>query len=82
MKLFKFHPTPFLRIYMIANSEDEVLKNSKKLFDEYVAEYYDWIEFDNPYDRDELEQIHENFMNGLKTTLTESETNFFVDAHY
>lgn len=82
MKLFKFYPGPFIRIYTIANSPEDIFSKKDKLFDEFIAEHYDWIDLNDPFDQDDLEKIREDFMNGLKNTLEESKSHMFIDAHY
>lgn len=73
MKIFKFYPAPFERMYFVAKDISHAETMADILFDKYM-EPKDW------YEDDELPEIKEKFLIGF-ADLEENDLTF-VDGHY
>ncbi len=78
MKLFKFYPQDFCRMYVIDVSTENVLSRSEELFQSYKSEHYLY------HDEDDEEYIQEKrdiFMKGI-AKIEEITNGFAIDSHY
>ena len=73
MKIFKFYPAKFERMYFVAENIDHAKSMVDILFEKYM-EPKDW------YDEDELPEIKERFLEGF--SYVEEDDLAFIDWHY
>jgi adenine C2-methylase RlmN of 23S rRNA A2503 and tRNA A37 len=84
MKLFKFEPTRFVRMYAMATDINDLIKNADELFEKFHRNHYDYLfDYDgNFFDEDDVrykEEAKNTFMENIKDA---EEADFFIDAHY
>lgn len=79
MRLFKFYPRKFSRMYVIASDETEVIARKHELFDSFMKSYWgeDYVEF---HDADEIADCLSMFEEGLSNI--EGHESHMVDNHY
>jgi hypothetical protein len=81
MKLFKFYPNEFCRMYVIGNSLEEVQSRVDELFIMYMKTSYDWLDVDDPDEFEYIEEKREEFLRGLLKA-REMSNGIAVDSHY
>jgi SMC interacting uncharacterized protein involved in chromosome segregation len=81
MKLFKFYPNEFCRMYVIGNSLEEVQSRVDELFGQYMKDNYSWLDLDDPDEADYIEELKETFTKGLQK-LEELPSGIAIDSHY
>lgn len=83
MKLFKFYPNDYCRMYVVGKDIPEILRQREELFIQYLTDDSSWIDVDDP-DEDEIEYIEEKrgiFYEGLKK-IRELPDGVAIDSHY
>lgn len=81
MKLFKFYPNEFRRMYVIGLSLEEVQTRAEELFEKYMKSNYSWLDLDDPDEADYIEEQKEKFTEGL-SKLKELPSGVAIDSHY
>jgi hypothetical protein len=81
MKLFKFYPNVFCRMYVVGNSKEEILSRKDEIFDHYVKTNCLYIDFNDPDDLYFLDEKKEEFEEGIQK-LEELPSGIAIDSHY
>ena len=81
MKLFKFYPNDFCRMYVMGKSKEEVQSRADELFNQYMKNNYSWVELNDPDEAYYIEEQLQDFEAGL-AKLIELPLGMAIDSHY
>lgn len=81
MKLFKFYPNVFCRMYAVGISKEEILSRKDEIFDYYIKTNCAYIDPNDPDDFYYIEEKKEEFEEGIQK-LEEMAFGMAVDSHY
>ena len=81
MKLYKFYPEDYKRMYVIGTSARDIIDRGNQLFDIFIKSEYEWIDVDDPDEAAYMEEKRETFNKGL-TDVEEVVAGAVVDSHY
>ena len=81
MKLFRFYPTDYVRIYVLAENNEQLSARADELFDLYFREHYSWVDMSDPEEKDYIEEKRPEFVIGL-VGAQECPAGFAIDSHY
>lgn len=78
LKLFRFYPNNYCRMYVLGESKEDVLGRQEELFRIYVAEVFPWCD---DTDDEYLQDKYNEFIEGIQYVL-EVPSGVAVDSHY
>lgn len=81
MKLFKFYPNEFCRMYVVGKDIPNILQRREELFLKFIEEECPWIDSAESDDMEYIETRRADFDKGLYK-IVEVQDGMAIDSHY
>lgn len=81
MKLFKFYPNDYCRMYVTGRDVSDVILRTEELFVQYLKDENPWIDLEDLDELDYIEDKRREFLLGL-SNINEVTDGVAIDSHY